>query len=122
MRKIDRDAMLEDLDEMKQIDFLELIREAAAEAAGSSPVKVWDVRTQKSTIYRHVAIYVLHQFGFEAKRIGAFLQFQRQTVVEIVRDFQRGLDSEDAAEAERHQAALHGITAAINRLRQGIRK
>ena len=93
MRKIDRDAMLEDLDEMKQIDFLELIREAAAEAAGSSPVKVWDVRTQKSTIYRHVAIYVLHQFGFEAKRIGAFLQFQRQTVVEIVRDFQRGLDS-----------------------------
>lgn len=116
------DQFLTDLKESQLNDFFELIKGSAAEAARLSYSGLWEIRTHNTVIYRHAAIYMMHQHGHDAKRIASSVGMKKATVLEIIRDYLSNLDSDDAKVMENYQAAIHAVTAAANRLRQGISK
>ena len=115
--------ILQDLLPEQQDEFFDLVKEAAAEAANASTTFVWDIRRTKDSLYRHIALYILHQHGFDAKRIATELSYTRQYVNNICAQVLACLnDDENVEQHHTYHGALHSVTSAMNRLKNGNRR
>lgn len=118
-------AIMSDVDNKSAMieEFVDLVREAAAEAADAPTSWVWEVRRHKDTIYRAVAIYTLYMHGVDPHKIASDLSYTRAYIRETINMVMAVLRDDENPEQQRlYQAALHKVTAAMNRISMGIRK